>query len=302
MKTHKDPYAGIRRKMAKAAALPTPKKGSKRQPFPKRRPGIEITPSPAKPFAVDCREERWWIIVPEVGQQVWWSTYDDRDGDWALTRVSLSKATRPARIHDVLGVEMVEQEWSPETGWSDPSDDRRFAGLTPKTVLSLGQLHTGCGDPYDPTRTLHTFHDPLMADDWQDLRRIEDRGRFILRADGSYRLRRRKAPTDCADIGAAMWRVRIGDRRFTCLRVIDEIRSEDTLMEVFLTRRGRTVLCRRYNERLWERDNAAVWRKWCNCEPRPWDEQLPDHARIVIDGRVYVHWYDCLTGLALGIK
>jgi len=302
MKAHKDPYADIRRKMAKLAALPTPKAGSKRQPFPNRRPRIEITPSRAKPFAVDCREDRWSFIVPDVGQHVWWAAYDDRDGVWTVTSVSLSMAARPARIHDVMGVEIIAHEWEPDTGWSDNTDSRRYTGLTPEAVLSLGELHTGCGDPYDPTRTLHTFHDPLMADDWQDLRRIEDRGRFILQTDGSYRLRRRKAPKDCADIGAGVWRVQIGGRRFTCLRVIDECDDEDTLMEVFLTRRGRTVLCRRYNERLWECDNPAVWRKWMGCEPRPWDEQLPDHARIVIDGRVYVHWYDCLTGLALGIK
>jgi hypothetical protein len=32
-----------------------------------------------------------------------------------------------------------------------------------------------------------------------------------------------------------------------------------------------------------------------------WDERLPDAARLVINGIVYVHWYDCLTDTTMGI-
>ena len=28
---------------------------------------------------------------------------------------------------------------------------------------------------------------------------------------------------------------------------------------------------------------------------KPWTELLPDSERLTINGRTYVHWYDCIT-------
>jgi hypothetical protein len=56
--------------------------------------------------------------------------------------------------------------------------------------------------------------------------------------------------------------------------------------------RSEPVLCRRYNGRLWKYGTDAT----------PWDERFPDHSRVVIDGTAFVHWYDCLTGLACGVE
>ena len=47
----------------------------------------------------------------------------------------------------------------------------------------------------------------------------------------------------------------------------------------------RTVLWRRFN-----RDDWAVSRYG-----KIWSEQLPDNARLNVNGEVYVHWYDCIT-------
>ena len=62
-------------------------------------------------------------------------------------------------------------------------------------------------------------------------------------------------------------------------------------MEAYLEKNGRTVLFRRYNGRKWKLGG----------ERRPWDEAFPEHRRLVIEGVTYVHWYDCLTGLACGL-
>ena len=31
------------------------------------------------------------------------------------------------------------------------------------------------------------------------------------------------------------------------------------------------------------------------------DQRLPDAARLAINGAVFVHWYDCLTDVSLGL-
>jgi hypothetical protein len=96
-----------------------------------------------------------------------------------------------------------------------------------------------------------------------------------------------------------MFRVRVGRRAFTCLRVFQVQDGQSAfergiLVEAYLTRSGRTVLFRRYNGRLWQIHRGST------CGGPPWDERLPEHARIVIDGATFVHWYDCLSGLACG--
>ncbi len=99
--------------------------------------------------------------------------------------------------------------------------------------------------------------------------------------------------------GMGVYDVQIGERSFTCLRVIDvshTISEENILMEGYLTREGRTVLCRRYNGRYWGRKIAAFATRL------PWDEHLPDSNRIIIDDTVFVHWYDCLSDRACGLE
>ena len=141
-------------------------------------------------------------------------------------------------------------------------------------------------------RRLSTFLDEGFADDWggEEARRLRDGGRFAEKEEG--RITQRNCGS--GEIGAGMFSVRIGNRSFTCLRVIDVDANPDeeqTLVEAYLTESGRTVLFRRYNGRRWKLGEKR----------RPWDEQLPDHQQLVVDGVTFVHWYDCLTGLACGL-
>lgn len=96
-----------------------------------------------------------------------------------------------------------------------------------------------------------------------------------------------------------MFRVTIGPKAFTCLRILemdDEADEKGILAELYVTRAGRTVLFRRFNGRQWGRKPG-----WPYMKQPPWDEHFPDHDRLVIDGVTYVHWYTCLSHLSLGI-
>jgi len=276
--------------MAKLARMATPKPGSKRQPFARKRPTIEITRSHAKPFAVDCRELRWCFGRPIVGERTLWATYDAPD--WRLTSATEMVALRPARVNDVAGVEIQVNDWSPETGWE--VDWRRMFGRVTDTAVQW--LATWQVRPDESV--LDTFLEEGFQQDWrgEEPRKLEDRGRYVLGKDGTYTTRAalRNKP---GAIGAGMFRVHIGSRAFTCLRVLDTNGAPDErgmLLEVYLTRNGRTVLWRRYNGRVWQegllRGRGLTWDDMGECE------------QIVIDGCLFVHWYDCLTGLAVGIK
>ena len=264
-------------------AMSTRRQGVKRQPFPGRRPEIRITESRAQPFAIDCRELRWWFGLPEIGDCTLWATYDPPE--WRLSGVTEMDAQGPAEIHGLEGVEVEVNQWEPETGWQ-LSTWTMYGRLTEDAVQWLATVRLE-GDQL----RLYTLMDEYFDQNWGSAsRRIEDRGRFALQEDGSFQQQNQSPEA----LGAGMYSLRIGDRKFTCLRVLDveeEPAEEGILVEAFLTRQGRTVLFRRYNGRLWGKSHGRP----------PWDEALPDHARLVIDGVVFVHWYDCLTGLACGI-
>ena len=120
-------------------------------------------------------------------------------------------------------------------------------------------------------------------------RHLKDTGRFVEVEKGVYKQRRARG-----SIGAGIFRVKVGDRSFACLRALDvggELSEEGMLVEAFLDRKGRSVLFRRYNGRKWKTE-----------EGKPdWTEKLPDDSRIVVDGVTFVHWYDCLTDTACEI-
>jgi len=261
-------------------------------PFPSRRPAIAILPSRAKPFAVDCRELRWWFVIPEVGQAASAAWYDPPN--WELSSFQESHAVRPARIHDLDCVEMEVNECPA----AEPSTRGQvhwlmYGRLTDDKAQWLATLRV-----VDGKRVLYTFLDEGFEEDWGEApRRLEDRGAYVRQQDGSFKRSRRRASAEAT--GAGVFRVRIADRSFTCLRVLDvgTVPSETgILVEAYVNREGRTVLFRRYNGRLWAIGGESGY------DGAPWDERFPGHQRIVIDGVTFVHWYDCLTDVACGIS
>ena len=68
-----------------------------------------------------------------------------------------------------------------------------------------------------------------------------------------------------------------------------ETYNSGVVSKQFLERSGWTILWRRFN-----RDNLALERYG-----KPWSKLLPDNERLTINGRTYVHWYDCITDYIL---
>ncbi len=274
-----------------------PKIGSTNQPFPLARPEITVSPSRARAFTVDCRTMPGWGIPLDLGAESWIAWYDPPR--WRLTCASYLRVLRPAEVHGLEGLEIEELQWDSSARRWDPSYTY-FARLTDKSFEWLATAHV-----HDGKRILYTFLDDGFDDDWgQSRRRLAEAGRMTQRNDGSYALRVATGETGDVCVGAGMFRVRIGRRSFTCLRSI-EIAAAATrtkvllhrsiLAESFYTRAGRLVLFRRYNGRLWNIGKAGKGKA-----ALPWDKRLPSNARLVINGAMFVHWYDCLTDVSCG--
>ena len=70
----------------------------------------------------------------------------------------------------------------------------------------------------------------------------------------------------------------------------------DVLDVAFITRQGRTVLHRRYEE-----DHCLP----AQADMRgrdTWTEAYPENDRIVLDGRTFVVWYEVIAAFALGLE
>jgi hypothetical protein len=272
--------------------MSNPNAGNGTPPFPWQRPEITITPSDEPLFEVDWRELAWWFGIPEAGDHTLWAMYDPPE--WRLAYYYDLKALRPAVIHGIEGVEIASLEH--EMGDKEQlTPATLFARLTESRVQCLATMFL-----HDNRRRLYTLLDEGFDEDWgESQRRVRQTGRLVQQPDRSYRQRpeQLRPGEDVEAMGVC--HVTIGPSSFTCLRVLDVapvFTEESTLMEGYLIREGRTVLCRRYNGRQWSRKPGSA-----HADKPPWDERFPTHNRIVIDGVTFVHWYDCLTDRACGV-
>jgi len=118
-----------------------------------------------------------------------------------------------------------------------------------------------------------------------------------VQSDGSYRERKGKRYQCAKGIGAGIYRVTVGERAFTCLRVMEvDDGMPDVLDVAFITRKGRTILHRRYEENHCLPAQADM--RGCNT----WTDAYPGNDRIILDGRTFVVWYERIAGLAFGLN
>ena len=119
-------------------------------------------------------------------------------------------------------------------------------------------------------------------------RRYEDRGLFIEDAPNNFRVEVLKLRS--SDIGAGVFEVHVGPRRFSCLRLLSpddtDIEKATCLYEVFMNKKGRMIYKRNYLSK-WKAHESNV--------------AVATAGSVVLNGAEFHPWYDDLTGLALGL-
>ena len=263
-----------------------PEKGTNMTRLPKILPEYTIVPSPEPPFPVRWEECMGWLIVPKLGQRLHWGMYDHparTRTEWTECRV-----TGRAEVHGVRGVEIAAVQHEAHnacgTGSLDGVERRFVVQLTDSHCRFLAESHTEAG-----VRRCFTFLDgEAFLDNWgfgPDNCGTETdqhpRG-TIVREAGGFRTDGRRESMDIV----GRYSVTIGGRQYdtVCLMDVESYDNAVATMQ-YLDKNGRTILWQRFNRHDWQGQN--------------WLERLPDNQRVTINGKAYVHWYDCITDYIL---
>ncbi len=80
--------------------------------------------------------------------------------------------------------------------------------------------------------------------------------------------------------------VTIGNKEFDTVCVMDiESYDKGVVTEQYIDQNGRTILWRRFNANDWHFEKYN----------KLWSEILPYNEMITVNGKTYVHWYDCIS-------
>jgi len=254
--------------------------------LPKKLPDYKITAIDKTPFPVKWEETMGWFIVPRLGEKITWAIYDYPE----RTRSELyeMEVVGKASVHGIEGVEIVAHEYG--GGQHEYKEENRtlmrtfVSQLTDTHCRILAQTHTE-GD----VKKIHTF---LDGDDFLENwgfgedncgKEINLKPKGMITRSGNN-ITTKKQPFMKDVVGRYM--VTIGRKEYDCICVVDvETYNEGVMSEQFIDINGKTVLWRRFNRNDWKQDVYKI----------PWSEKLPDNDQMIVDGELYVHWYDCIT-------
>lgn len=253
--------------------------------LPEYIPEYKIEKSDEPPFAVKWEELMGWFLIPKLGEKLSWGIYDIPSRK--CERIFDMQVTGKAKVHGIEGVELTAREAS----CSDKNDviNRVFvAQLTDTHCRYLATIRND-GD----IRNYITFLDgDEFLSNWGF---GEDNCGNETNLSPKGDIKRTGSTVTCADKDFLLdivgrYTVTIGAKSYDTVCVMDiETYERAEVSEQFLDKNGRTILWRRYN-----RDDWAIDRY-----KKSWSEQLPDNDRLIVNGKTYVHWYDCITDYIL---
>lgn len=254
--------------------------------LPEIMPEYTIKKLEKAPFSVKWQEVMGWFIVPRTGERISWAAYDFPERK-QTERVDMEVIGK-AEIHGIEGVEITAKQYNPmECNKIDgsPTSERAFvAQLTDTHCRFLAESHIT-----DGVRKMHTFLDgEEFMPNW-GFGENNCGNEINITEKGDILRNGNEITTACKpfllDV-VGRYEVNISGRTYDTVCVMDiETYNNGTVSEQYLDENGRTILWRRFNRNDWAFDRYG----------RKWTEILPDNERIVVNGNIYVHWYDCLT-------
>ncbi len=261
------------------------KGGRAMKKLPEMMPEYRIRPDARTPFSVKWEELMGWFLIPRMGERISWGTYEMPSR--VRSHVYELEVTGRAKMHGIEGVEISASEAS----YSDRKEviHRRFIAQLTDTHCRYLAAFRDEGD----VRNYITFLDgDAFMSVWGfgedncgnetnlfprgDIRRDGD---VITSVDRKYLL----------DI-VGRYQITLGGKSYdtVCVMCIENRRC-GVISEHFLDRSGRTILWRRFNRDDWAIDHYK----------KRWSEALADNDRLIINGELYVQWYDCITDYIL---
>ena len=275
------------------AAYPYPpnlKGDSTMKTMPERMPEYTITPSSEAPFEVKWEEVMGWFIVPRVGEKLRWAMYDFPEKK--RTMYVDMEATGKVKIHGVEGVEIKVLEYDPQPSEQvdaqNPVERTLVAQLTDTHCRILSESHTKHG-----VKEVYTFLDgDEFLENWgfgpdNVGNETNLRAKGLLHREGdNLTVENTDWPLDIV----GRYTVTINGKSYDTVCVWGvECYDNGVCSQQFLDKNGRTILWRRFNRDDWAFHHFKEL----------WTDRLPENETVTINGRTYVHWYDCITDYVL---
>ena len=253
--------------------------------LPEYLPDYTIAEQHEPPFPVKWEELPGWFLIPRLGEKLSWGMYDLPSRK--CSHLYDMAVTGRAEVHGIQGVELTARE----SAYSEKDDAIEWtfvAQLTDTHCRYLAALRTE-----DGVRKYITFLDKeTFLPGWgfgenncgTEIRLsrkgdIQRTGAVVTFEDKPFLL----------DV-VSRYAVTINGKVWDTVCVMDMgMYHGGVISEQFLDRNGRTVLWRRFNRDDWAIDRYG----------KPWSQLLPDNERLTVNGRTYVHWYDCITDYIL---
>lgn len=252
--------------------------------LPEFLPEYKIEKSDKPPFEVKCEELTGGVIVPRLGEcsslGLYYSPSSKMQG-WIETKV-----IGEAEIYGIRGVEIVAIEHEMENYYRTEITkeyERRFiAQLTDTHSRFLAETHIE-----DGVRMVHTFiDDDEFTENWGY---GEGNCGTSIQIKHQNLIDRQTVKSEVVDI-VGRYNVIINGKIYDTVCVMDlNCFNDPVVSEQYVDKNGRTVLWRRFNRNNWAFDRYK----------KTWSEMLPDNEQLIVNGEIYVHWYDCITDYIL---
>ena len=263
-----------------------PKGESTMKQLPEIMPEYRIRKMEQPPFAVRWEELMGWFIVPRLGEKRTFGIYEQPGGKRG--EVCELNVVGKAVVHGIEGVEITAVEHDPaEANRTDgeAQTSRRFvAQLTETHCRFLAESHME-----DGVKHIYTFLDSdEFLPNWGF---GEDNcgNEVQLKPKGVLHMEDNVVTGDEKDFLVDIvgrYEVAINGKTYDTVCVVDLWEYNDNVVsQQFLDRSGRTVLWRRFNGDEWAFSRYQ----------KKWTEMLPHNDRLIVNGKTFVHWYDCIT-------
>jgi len=251
--------------------------------LPTMMPEYRIEKTDRAPFEVVHEELPGMFIIPRIGESISFGMYDMPSRK--QTGVYKLSVSGKMTLHGVEGVSI--QKRYQDT--SSKEEATVFAQLTDKNCKYLGGVSTDMNGNQRIITFLDSEFDEYygIGDDNFGFPTHRFSEGKITETEGELRL---PSGDDVSDI-VGRFTITMNQVSYDTIRLIDyqDGNQGGMLCEHYLDEHGRTILWRRFNKNDWAYKRYG----------KQWSELLPDNETLIVNGEVYVHWYDCITDYIL---
>ncbi|MBQ2915868.1 MAG: RNA polymerase sigma factor [Clostridia bacterium] len=247
-------------------------------------PEYKIEESKLTPFCVLHEELPGMFVVPRIGNSVSFGIFDmpsrKQSGIYELN------VNEKIALHGIEGVS-IKKTYTENDIIENTSI---FAQLTDTHCRYLGGMHTD----EDGVQRITTFLDPEFNNNYgigvdncgfPTHRKAE--GKIKQTEDGLIL----STENDISDI-VGRFDIHFNGTSYDTVRLIDYQIYEGKggmLCEHYIDKNGHAILWRRFNKNDWAYKRYG----------KLWTEMLPENETLIVNGEIYVHWYDCITDYIL---